>query len=128
MTGLDNPVATGGAAVIAVAMIQALKNCDRPWAKWISRETATLNLWLGIGVAFATSIGIHVVHEAGNWTISFSTHEVWQALIQWATQQITYKGFVVPAEALGEIRTLLERGFTPPPESEGAAKVQEHKP
>lgn len=126
MTGLDNPVATGGTALLATLAIQFLKNSQ--WASWFTRETKRANLVLSVVVAVATSLGIHFAWDAAKDTLVITglmgglTHGAWEALLQWAAQHATYKAFVVPAETLGEIRALLARQL-PPPVSEGAAKA-----
>lgn len=132
MTGLDNPIATGGGAVFSAIAIQALKNSE--WATWFNRNTGRANLALSILVAFATSIGIHFAWDATNGALLITgltaagiTHAAWQAAIQWVTQFAAYKHIVVPAEALGEIRAILQRSL-PPPISPPEEKTQQAKP
>lgn len=127
MLGLDNPAATGGMALIAALLIQYLKNTS--WATWIRRDTDKANLALSLALAFCTSIGIHFSWNAGSDTFAIVgaraalTHNLWQWVIQWAAQHGTYKGLIVPAETLGEIRNLLARVLEPPAVSEGEQKV-----
>lgn len=126
----DNPVATVGLAVVVSAVFQALKNSDK--FPWISRASGKINFWVGIVAAIASAAGIHAtwdVQSGGTIAIPGALG-IWQAVIQWASQYIAYKGLIVPAETLGEIRTMLERTMTPPPVSEGAAKADaaESKP
>lgn len=123
MYGLDNPTATGSLALVATLLIQYLKNTT--WASWFTRETERANLALSILVAGVATLGIHYAYDAatGDFSLVFSTHQFFQWFVQWITQHAAYKGFVVPAETLGEIRGLLERVLTPPPISEGDAKA-----
>lgn len=124
MTGLDNPVATGGTALIATLAIQFLKNSG--WATWFNRETDRANLALSIVVAAATAMGLHVTINwaSGDGALHFNLHQVWDGVIQWAAQHGWYKTTVVPAETLGEIRALLQRILEPPPVSDAAAKTE----
>lgn len=132
MTGLDNPAAQGGAAIAASMAIQYLKNAG--WASWFTRETAKANLGLSLVIAFLTSVGIHWTWDPATDTIGiigvagFFKHGLWEWIIQWIGQHASYKGLVVPAETLGEIRALLQRVLEPPPVSEGAAKAEGVKP
>lgn len=126
-TGLDNPAATGGLAVAAALFIQYLKNAG--WASWFTRETEKANLALSLATAFFATVGIHWTWDRTTDTFAiigvsaFLTHGVWQWFVQWIGQYASYKGLIVPAETLGEIRALLARGLTPPPISEGDAKA-----
>jgi len=111
MTGLDNPAATGGAALFVALFIQYLKNST--WATWITRETPRANLALSVILAFCTSVGIHFSWDASTDTfvivglMAAAKHGAWEWLIQWLSQYAAYKGFIVPAETLGEIRAVL---------------------
>ena len=124
---LDNPAATGSTALASALVIQYLKNSG--WATWFNRETSRANLGLSIVVAFCASVGIHFTWNAKADTFAiiglsaFFTHGLWSWFIQWVTQHAAYKGFIVPAETLGEIRSLLAREL-PPPISDGAGKTQ----
>lgn len=127
----DNPIATAGLAVVVSAIFQALKNSQ--WFPWVSRVSGRVNFTVGIIAAIAATVGIHATWDAqAGGTITLpGLQGLWQVLVQWATQQTAYKGLIVPAETLGEIRTMLERYATPPPVSEGAAKAKdetEYKP
>lgn len=118
MTGLDNPVATGGTALIASLAIQYLKNSG--WATWFTRETNRANLFLSIIVSGAMAIGIHFTWDAATDTFAIVgvmaalKHGIWEWATQWVAQHAAYKVFVVPSEALGEIRALLQRQMPPP--------------
>jgi hypothetical protein len=113
MIGLENPVATGGTALLATLAIQFLKNSG--WATWFNRETDRANLALSIAVAAATALGVHVTFNAatGDGALHFNLHQVWDGVVQWAVQHAAYKNVVVPAETLGEIRALLQRALPP---------------
>jgi len=108
---------------VVTILMQAMKNSE--WFPFISRATGKINFWVGIMAAIASTAGIHANYDmAVGGTITLpGLHVIWQSVVQWATQQAAYKGLVVPAETLGEIRTMLERVATPPPVSEGAAKA-----
>jgi hypothetical protein len=131
MTGFDNPAATGGTALIASLAIQYLKNSG--WATWFTRETNRANLALSILVAGALSVGIHFTWDAATDTFAivglqgFVRHGLWEWFLQWVAGHATYKGFIVPAETLGEIRALLARAL-PPPITEGAQKALDGTP
>lgn len=121
----DNPTATLGLAVVIPFLLQAMKNST--WFPWVSRQTSRINFVVGVIAASAATFGIHATWDAstgGSITLP-SLMGLWQAFVQWTAQQTAYKGLVVPAETLGEIRTLLERVLSPPPVSEGAAKAGE---
>ena len=123
----DNPTATLGLAVVIPFMLQAMKNAT--WFPWLNRQTSQINFIVGILAAGGATFGIHAtwdMNTGGTITLP-SLLGFWQAFVQWAAQQTAYKGLVVPAETLGEIRTMLERILTPPPVSEGAAKAEDAK-
>ncbi len=124
----DNPAATVGLAVVVSAVFQLLKNSDK--FPWLSRATGKINFWVGVFAAVASVAGIHATWDASSGgSISLpGLQAMWQAVVQWASQQIAYKGLIVPAETLGEIRTMLERYATPPPVSEGAQKAAADAP
>lgn len=121
----DSVGATLGLGVVVSVLLQAVKNSN--WFPWITRRTSQINFWVGVVAAAATTLGIHASYDAatGGTVTLPSLHVLWQGVVQWSTQQAAYKGLVVPAEVLGEIRTLIERFATPPPVSEGAAKAAE---
>jgi hypothetical protein len=128
MTGIDNPAATGGLALVSALGIQYLKNSG--WATWFNRETDKANLFLSLLVAFFTSLGIHFSWDAKTDTIAIIgvmyalQHGLWEWFIQWAAQHVVYKTVIVQSETLGEIRAYLARLASPPPISEGDAKTQ----
>ena len=103
----DNPSATLGLAVVVPFIFQALKNS--PMCPFLTRQTSRVNFLIGIVTAFASVVGIHATYDVGTGgTITLPPlHTFWQAFLQWAGQQVTYKGLVVPAETLGDIRALL---------------------
>ncbi len=120
----DNPSATVALAVVVPFLLQALKNAS--WFPVLTRETGKINFAVGVLAAAAATFGIHATWDAtAGGTITLpGLHGIWQGLVQLAGQQVTYKGLVVPAETLGEIRAMLARALTPPPISEGAAKAE----
>lgn len=105
----DNPTATLGLAIAVPFILQTLKNSS--WFPFLTRETNRINFLVGAICALASVVGIHASYDvATGGTITLPPlHTLWQAFIQWAGQQMTYKGFVVPAETLGDIRELLHR-------------------
>lgn len=118
MQGLDNPAATGGTALLSTLAIQALKNSS--WASWFNRDSARANFALSLFISFIATVGVHYTWDANTGTLMITgltlaglAHGVWSWLLQWLTQHATYKGFVVPAETLGEIRALLQRQWPP---------------
>ncbi len=120
----DNPLATGGFAVLVAAILQTLKNSEK--FPWLSRATGRINFWVAIFAAGLATAGVHLkydINSGGSLSLPSLTG-LFQWAIQWATQQLVYKGAIVPAEALGEIRVMIERFATPPAESEGAAKAK----
>ena len=124
----DNPSATLTLAVIVPFIVQGFKNAS--WFPWVTRNTGRINFAIGVIAALATTLGIHATWDpivGGSITGIPGIHGIWQAFVQWAGQQVAYKGLVVPAETLGDIRTLLERLLAPPPESSGAAKTMDPK-
>lgn len=125
MTGAEVP-AVGGGALIASIAIQALKNSN--WASWFNRETPKANMALSVAAAIATSAGIHLTFDAatGNGTIVFSLHQLYDAVVQWASQHLIYKQFIASPEMLGEIRALLQRE-APPAISTAEAKTEQAK-
>jgi hypothetical protein len=106
-TATDNPSATLGLAVVVPFLLQALKNS--PMFPLLTRNSARINFTVGVVCAFASVVGIHATYDISTGgTITLPPlHTVWQAFIQWAGQQVTYKGLVVPAETLGDIRNEL---------------------
>ena len=124
----DNVIATGGLAVVVTVILQAIKNSN--WFPWISRATSKINFWVGIVAAIASTAGIHGHYDmaTGGALAIPGLHVIWQSVVQWASQQAAYKGLVVPAETLGEIRGMLEKVMTPPAVSEGAAKADRDTP
>lgn len=128
MTGFDNPAATGGLALLVSLGIQWLKNS--PWATWFTRESDKANLGLSIVLAGVATLGIHWNYVDATDTIAIVgvkaalSHNLWQWVLQWATQHAAYKGIVVPSETLGEIRGLLQRAIDGGPISAGDAKVK----
>lgn len=108
-------VATGGSAVLLATLLQLLKNS--PYFPWLSRQTGKVNLLASVVLAFFASAGIsHHFDFSGDGTFAFglegNLYDVWHFIvhwaIQWASQHSFYKGFIVPAETLGETRAILK--------------------
>lgn len=111
-------IASPTVALMSSVIIQILKNT--PWLSIIDRDTTKLNAFLSATIAFISSLGIVVSfdmtpdgafagHFSGNiWDI---LHVLGHFPVQWATQHMIYKGFIVPAECLGEIRAILKDGL-----------------
>ena len=130
---MDNVyVASGGTAVIVSVLFQIVKNST--WFPWLTRETGKLNAAIGVLIALVSALGIVWSFDFNPNSYDFTGQfhgnllDVWHAIehsfVQWVMQHTFYKTALVPAEALGEIRGLLARGFTPPPISDGAAKAE----
>ncbi len=128
---MDNVfVAAGGSAIVVSTLLQALKNSAL--FPWLSRHTGKLNLLVSLMAAAVTAIGISYSFDfnpdSGAFAFGFKgtlmdvMHGVLHFVAQWCSQQAFYKGFIVPAEIQGEMRTMLARALTPPPVSEGDAK------
>lgn len=123
-------VASGTTAIFVSVAMQILKNT--PFFPWLSRNSGKVNAWLGFLVAFASSIGIAFSFDfnsaSGDFIGKFHGN-LWDVLhlaghtaVQWAMQHGFYKAAIVPAETLGEIRSLLARAM-PPAVSDGMQKA-----
>lgn len=116
-------VASPIVALMSSVLIQLLKNSQ--WASWINRDTAKLNAFLSALIAFVSSMGIVMSFDwnpdSGAFAAGFKGN-VWDILhllthfpVQWAEQHVLYKGLIVPAETLGEIRAILKEGLLAQP-------------
>lgn len=102
-------------ALVVSVLLQVVKNSS--YFPWISRQSGRLNAGLSVLIAFLTSWGIVASfdfdQETGRFAAGFTGNiwDVWHAfshsIIQWSEQHIFYKGLIVPAEILGEIRAVL---------------------
>lgn len=112
-TASDNPAATLGLAVTIPFFLQTLKNAS--WFPWLSKNSSRINFAIGVVAALVASLGIHATWDPthGGTIVIPGAHDLWQGFIQWAGQQVAYKGLVVPAETLGDIRKLLEAQVGP---------------
>ncbi len=130
---MDNIYAASGVTAIFVSVaMQILKNT--PLFPWLSRNSGKLNAAISVLAAFATSVGIIYSFDYDELTgaFLFNIHgnlwDAWHVIThtagQWATQHLFYKGFIVPAETLGEMRAMLANALTPPPVSPGAEKAK----
>jgi hypothetical protein len=104
-------------ALVVSVLLQVLKTSKA--VTWVTNETGKLNAVLSMAIAFLSSVGIvfsfDFDSETGRFAGQFSgtlselVHALGHSVIQWSEQHLIYKGFIAPAEMLGEIRTLLER-------------------
>ena len=105
----DNAAATFGLAVVVPVVLQAVKNAS--WFPWLTRQTPRINFIVGVIAAAAATFGVHATWDpqSGGTITLPGLVGIWQGLVQWSGQQSVYKGFIVPAETLGDIRAVLER-------------------
>ena len=102
-------------ALVVSVLLQVVKNSS--YFPWISRQSGRLNAGLSVLIAFLTSWGIVASfdfdQQTGRFAAGFTGNiwDIWHAfshsVIQWSEQHIFYKGLIVPAEILGEIRAIL---------------------
>lgn len=111
MLGIDSLTAAGSTAIAVPFLIQVLKNS--PYFPWIDRQTQRVNFAVGVLSSGLSAAGIHFAydHAAASIGITISLHMLYSWFVQWSGQQVVYKGFVVPAEALGEIRAVLKEAL-----------------
>lgn len=116
---MDTIVATGVSAATVATILQLVKNS--PLCPWISRESGRLNALLSVIAAGLTALGLsydfQFDQETGGFTLGFTgtigglidggAHWIGQ----WTAQHAFYKGFIVPAESMGEIRAILKAGL-----------------
>ena len=124
-------IASGTLALVVSVAMQMAKNS--PWFPWLSRNSGKVNAYVSAGVAVLSSLGIafsfdfNDVTGDGTGTFSFNLytmiHMAGHSLVQFAAQHTAYKGLIVPAEQLGEIRMLLQR-LLQPPISDAEAKAE----
>ncbi len=105
-----------GSAAVVSTLLQLLKNAA--WFPWISRDTGRLNAVLSVLAAGLTAFGLsfdgHFDDSTGAFTLGFSgtiaglVDGLAHWIGQWATQHAFYKGFIAPAEILGETRAVLK--------------------
>jgi hypothetical protein len=113
---MDTIVPALASAATVSTLLQLAKNA--PSLPWISRETGRLNAALSIVLAGLTTVGLNYSgtydETTGGFTIGLSgtiggvIDSLAQWVGQWTAQQFAYKGLVVPAEMLGEIRAILK--------------------
>jgi hypothetical protein len=112
-------VASGATAIVTATLMQVFKNSAL--VPWISRDTGKLNAIISIAVAGLATIGISYSFDydqaTGAFAIGFSgttadvLHGVGHWVAQWCSQHAVYKGFIVPAEILGEMRAIQREAF-----------------
>jgi hypothetical protein len=56
----------GGVGVIFVYLLEWLKKSN--WFPWVSQNSGTLNRWIGLAIAFGTSVGVKAVAEGTSQT------------------------------------------------------------
>jgi hypothetical protein len=113
------------AAVIATLM-QMVKNWDK--IPWINRDTGRMNALISIILAGFTTVGLSydTSFDAASGAFTLGFHGTIGGLVdglshwlgQWTAQHAFYKGFLVPAEAAGEMRAILKQALlNQPPQS-----------
>jgi uncharacterized membrane protein len=113
---MDSLIPAAGAAVIVSTLLQLLKNSA--WFPLIDRETGKLNAVLSLIAAGFVTLGLSYNYSydaaSGAFTLGFSgtVGGVVNGLAhwagQWTLQHAAYKGLIVPAEVLGEMRAILK--------------------
>lgn len=124
---MDNLLPAAGAAIIVSTILQFVKNS--PLFPLINRESGKLNTVLSMLAAGVVALGLSYNYTfdaaTGAFTLGFSgsVGGVVNGLAhwagQWTLQHASYKGLIVPAEILGEIRVMLAKSaagepVTPP--------------
>lgn len=106
------------AAVIAT-LLQMVKNWNK--VPWLTRDTGRTNAAVSILLAGLTALGLSYDGSfdatTGAFTLGF--HGTIGGLVdgishwvgQWVAQHAFYKGFLVPAEAAGEMRAILKQAL-----------------
>jgi hypothetical protein len=111
-------IASPTVALVTSVVIQMFKNS--PLISFMDRDTQKLNAFISGIVAFITSLGLVVSFDMSpDGAFAAGLHgNIWDVLhvlghfpVQWATQHMFYKGLIVPAETLGEIRAVLKEGL-----------------
>lgn len=114
-------IASGVSALVTSVLLQVAKNSDL--VPWINRNTGKINAAISMIIALGTSLGIAFsfdIQPDGAFAGHFSGnlydigHIVGHTIAQWAAQHGFYKGLLVPAEILGEIRSQLAGGTLVP--------------
>lgn len=110
------------AAVIAT-LLQLVKNSDR--IPWISRDTGSRNAVISVILAGLTTVGLSydTSFDASTGAFTLGFHGTIGGLVdglshwlgQWTAQHAFYKGFLVPAEAAGEMRAILKQALLSQP-------------
>lgn len=120
---MDTLVAPLVSAATISTLLQLAKNST--FIPWLNRDTGRLNAIVSIALAGLTALGLSYTasfdQETGGFTVGLtgSVGGVVDGLAhwagQWTAQHAVYKGLIVPAEILGEIRAILKanRGELP---------------
>lgn len=95
-----DPSQLGSGAIISVLVVEVIQMVKQsPKFKQFSFITTDANRYLGLGLAFASSLGINVTFHAGTLIV---TGLVWatigHAALQWAQQQAYYRLFVAGSQ------------------------------
>ena len=120
---MDNVyVASGTLALVVSVALQMAKNS--PWFPWLSRNSGKVNAYVSAVAAVLSSMGIAwsfdfdqttgAVAAAFQFNLYTILHMTGHSIVQFSAQHVAYKGLIVPAEQLGEIRQLLQRVLQPP--------------
>lgn len=120
---MDNIYVTSGTTALVVSvLLQLVKNS--PYVPGINRQTGKLNAAVSAVAALLSALGISYSFDfdpdTGRFAAGFSgsladmLHGIGHWIVQWSEQHILYKGLIVPAEVLGEIRGLLRERFGKP--------------
>lgn len=124
---MDSLIPAAGAAIIVSTILQYLKNS--PSIPLVSRDTGRLNAALSMIAAGFVALGLSYNYtfdaSTGAFTLGFSgtvgglINGLGHWAGQWTLQHAAYKGLIVPAEVLGEIRAMLAKAadgvpVTPP--------------
>lgn len=114
---MDNLIPAAGAAIIVSTLLQFVKNS--PVFPLINRETGKLNAMLSMIAAGFVALGLSYNYTydptSGAFTLGFAgtlgglVNGVSHWAGQWTLQHAAYKGLIVPAEVLGEIRALMAK-------------------
>lgn len=111
----DFYLTSGSAALVSAVLLQLAKNAKA--FTFLSRDTGKLNAILSVIVAGIAALGVSYSYNydattgvfslAFTGTVSSVLHGIGHWIGQWSAQHGFYKGMVVPAEILGEIRKIL---------------------
>ena len=114
---MDSLIPAAGAAIIVSTVLQFVKNS--PLFPLINRESGKLNAMLSMVAAALVAFGLsyNYAYDPSSGVFSFGFTGTVGGLVnglahwagQWTLQHASYKGLIVPAEVLGEIRAILAK-------------------